>query len=200
MARKPERIWHLMEREKKTGKVVHERPLVRGLYRVGCFHKDDVKKHFHNISKRRFDLMVKGGFIKKTGNYYILGDEGKKYCENKMDMKYKYKFKEENIKHNAKLSKVYLSIPEKQRETWKTETQKRYELTNTPGYKDMYYDSKFENSPRKNFIIDATIYSKELQQEIAVEVLTSQYSADDVSQKQETGDRFFNGHIYYYYY
>jgi hypothetical protein len=188
MGRKKETVYHLKEKNSD------ERNLVRGLYRVGVVHEEDIRKHFSRISHKRFRGMVNSGFIYKTGKYYVLGDEGKKYCENKLGMRYKFKHRPEHIKHNAKLSKFYLSLNKKQRETWKTETEKRMELSQKKEYHDLYHNPLFKNS-RKNFIPDATYYAESLGREVMVEAITKHYSKEDIDMKMKTAECFFSGEV-----
>lgn len=187
--RKKEAVTHLME---GTG----ERPLVRALYRVGVVSEHDARKHFDKISDRRFEGMIKSGFMRKEGRYLYLSKKGKKYCEDKMDMKYQYSSRREHIKHDLKLSKIYLKLSPKQRETWKTETQIRHELSSRPEYLDMINDPKYKQLERNTFTPDAVVYSETLCQEIALESITEFYTEDDISMKNETANRFYGGKIY----
>lgn len=189
MARKKEAVIHLME---GSG----ERPLVRALYRVGVVSVQDARKHFNGISDKRFQGMIKSGFIKKEGRYLYLTKKGKKYCEDKMNMKYQYNTRREHIKHDLKLSKIYLSLSPKQRETWKTETQIRYELSSRREYLEMINDPKYQYLNRNTFTPDAVVYSENLGQEIALEAITNYYTEDDIAMKRETANRFYGGKIY----
>ncbi|ART74846.1 hypothetical protein B4U37_01735 [Sutcliffiella horikoshii] len=196
MARKPKVITHLMNNG--------ERQLCKALWRTGVITEKDALKHFgvseerrgYGITDKRWNLMLKDGVLKKQGQYVFLGDKGDNYLRNKMGMTNKYNSKIEHIKHDLKLNKCYLEFSETQRETWKTETEIRSKLSSQQKYHDMYYDSRFDDSTRKNFIPDATYYSEELQQEVALEVVTSSYSDMDIAMKRETANRFYNGHFY----
>ncbi|MGD7052987.1 hypothetical protein [Sutcliffiella horikoshii] len=188
MARKPKVITHLMNNG--------ERQLCKALWRTGVITEKDARKHFSGISDQRWKLMLKDKVLKKKGQYIFLDEKGDNYLRNKMGMTNKYKTSMEHIKHDLKLNKCYLEFSETQRETWKTETEIRSEISSQPKYHDMYYDSKFDDSTRKNFIPDATYYSEELQQEVALEVVTSSYSDMDIAMKRETANRFYNGHFY----
>lgn len=192
MARKKQVVTHLMG--EKSGS--DERRLVEGLYRVGLFSERDVHKHFSRISENRFRGMIKSGFIEKKGRYIYLTRKGQKYCEDKMHMKYRYKTKVEQIKHDLKLSRVYLGLSKEQRETWKTETQIRYEISSRPEYHELMHDPKYKDLDRKNFTPDATIYSESEGREIVVEVITSFYSPLDIEMKEEIANRFYGGQIY----
>lgn len=192
MARKKQAVTHLMG--EKSGS--DERNLVAGLYRVGVFSEKDARKHFSRISENRFAGMIKSGFIEKKGRYIYLTGKGQKYCEDKMDMKYRYKSRVEQIKHDLKLGKVYLGLSKGQRETWKTETQIRYEISSRPEYIELMHDPKYKDLDRKNFTPDATIYSESEGCEIVVEVITNYYSPLDIEMKEEIADRFYGGQIY----
>jgi hypothetical protein len=188
MGDKKNTVYHLKEKDSD------ERSLVKACFRVGVVHEQDIQKHFSRISVKRFRGMINSGFIKKSGKYYKLGEEGKNYCENKLNMKYKYKHRPEQIKHDAKLSKFYLSLSQDQRETWKTETQKRVELSQKKEYLDMYHDPRFKDLNKK-FIPDGTYISQFLGREVMVEVVTKHYSREDIEMKKETGERFFKGNM-----
>jgi hypothetical protein len=187
MARKKERIYHM-----KSG----EQEICKALYRTGAMSIEDARKHF-DVSDKRFNLMLRDKYIEKVGRYLYLDEEGKKYLENKLGMKYQYRANKTHIKHDLKLNKIYLKLPQKQRDTWKTETQLRHELTTKTPYKKMYNDPKFKTTNnRKNFIPDAVVYSEALGQEIVLEAYTSSYSDMDKLMKFETAARFYNGKIY----
>lgn len=177
-----------------------ERQIMQAVYKTGMMRIEDARKHFE-VSDRRFRRMYKEGWIKKDGNLIRLDTKGQKYAEQKMGLDNPYRSKPSQWKHDLKLNQVYLSRSPSERNSWKTETKMKDEILKDANMKNRYFDlqskekwkSSWTDYDRKNFVPDGAYYSETEGCYVVVEVVTVNYSQQDLEQKQAFVQEFYNG-------
>ena len=189
-------------RSKKQGpkKIVHvkttEQNAMKMLWRTGVATKRQLEEHFA-LKGQRLSNFEYSGFFKFNNDLVVLSDRGIRYCEENLQMKHRYYTAGTKYTHDIKQTEAYLRLPERIRETWKTEGELRSLAENSPIYdkfKDHIentYGGRFKPTP------DAAVYSERDGGYVAFECVTDNYTHKDVQMKHEFARTFLKG-IYTY--
>lgn len=187
---------------KKQGpkKIVHvkttEQNAIKMLWRTGVATKRQLEEHF-NLKGQRLENFQYSDFLKFNNDVVMLSDKGIKYCEENLNMSYRYYTSGTKYTHDLKQTEGYLRLPEHLRDTWKTEGELRAEAESSPLFEKFRddivekYGGRFKPTP------DAAIYSERDGGYVAYECVTDNYTSKDVQMKHEFAQTFLNG-IYTY--
>ncbi len=174
-----------------------ERDLLRCVTNTGAICKEDIKTYFPNVSERRLDLMVRNSFLKKVGDVYRQGEAGLQYAKLKMGMEFHYKSKGTTITHDLRLCRTYLTFNRDEWMTWKPEGRVSRDIFRDPElrrrHNDMVNDKKWANARKLNFTVDAVVTVGGV--EVCIEVVTDNYSKQDIAQKTEFAREFYGGRM-----
>lgn len=154
------------------------------------------KQHLNNhIKDSRIQSYERAGWLKKetivsnqnikTTAYKLTG-EGKKVLEKNFGVKHHYK--EQSVSHDLKIADKYFSLSDKERETWKTETEIRHlfnekieeiKQNEYNRYEEILADMKegLYSMPDCSFTLETGV-------EIYFEVITSSYGQVELEAKE----------------
>lgn len=187
-------------RTKKPKKIVHvkttEQNAMKMLWRTGVATKRQLEEHFQLKGQRLLNFEY-SDFIKINNDIVVLSDRGIRYCEENLNMQYRYYSAGTKYTHDLKQTQAYLQLPEHIRETWKTEAELRAKIENSPYYDEFKeriestYGGRYKPTP------DAAIYSERDGGYVAFECVTDNYTHKDVQMKREFAHTFLKG-IYTY--
>lgn len=145
------------------------------------------------IAKNRIDnylkekLIVKNTHVDNKNNSitaYKLTSKGKEVLTKNFGVTNHYSAR--SINHDIKLSNRYFTLSEKEKESWKTEHDIRDLFNKKLDYiKENNYDRYQEILNQKISMLDCC-YTTEMGQEIYFEVITINYSAEDIQAKEYT--------------
>ena len=161
--------------------------------KCGYCTKDHLKNY---VTDRRIGSYLKTGLITKetivsnqnvktTG--YKLTSDGKKLLEKQYGITNHYKA--QSVYHDTKLADRYFSLTEKERESWRTETELRQELYNKleemrEQDANRYYE-KLEELREGQISIPDCAYTTEQGVEVIYEVVTTNYGAEELEAKSQ---------------
>lgn len=156
------------------------------------------KQHLNNyIKDSRIQSYERAGWLKKetivsnqnikTTAYKLTG-EGKKVLEKNFGVKHHYK--EQSINHDLKIADKYFSLSEKERETWRTETEIRHlfneKLEEIKRNEYDRYEKILEDMRAGLYSMPDCSYTLETEIEVYFEATTSNYSQADYEAKERT--------------
>lgn len=171
LALKSHRTFNIIEQSQKD--------VCRALGSVGILEKSLAIKSFGD--KNLKELLEKD-MIKTFNSYdngkinkiYHLTEKGKKYTRKHLVYGSLYKWNKLQVKHDRKLSEIYLSLSRAEKKSWRNESQIR----------------KYSNNKVRG--IDGS-YTAEDGRAIAVEVVTTSYSTKTLQEKVEVMKEHFQG-------
>lgn len=187
-------------KSKKPKKIVHvkttEQNALKMLWRTGVATKRQLEEHFQ-LKGQRLSNFEYSDFIKINNDIVVLSNRGVQYCEENLNLKYRYYTAGTKYTHDLKQTEAYLRLPEHIRETWKTEAELRAEAESSPLYDE--FKEQIESAYRGRFkpTPDAAIYSEKAGGYVAFECVTDNYTHKDIKMKQEFAQTFLKG-IYTY--
>lgn len=155
--------------------------LLKLIGRTG-FYVDKDEPSF-KISKYTLNSCINKGLIMKAPNHliftkilktYRLTEVGKEFIKFKF-LIHPYRTKLNHIEHDYLLNKVYLSLSNKEKDTWMTETELGVRYVNTSVIDGMYTNLNNEK--------------------VGVEIITSNYSEEDIRLKTQFLERFCDKRI-----
>ena len=157
-----------------------QREILRALGNIGVMRVNDTSRVFgyDNLSNlEKLKLINRSSFITagKCENIIILSNKGKDYARRVLAMSDSlYKRSSYQVKHDLKLSCVYLGLKREERETW----------MNDAAVKDWLDNRNITTSPIDGAYLDT---NGEL---VGVEVITVSYSKKAIISKQSTLSHF----------
>lgn len=156
-------------------------------------------EHFQKcgVSEKRVRNYEKDGLIdrvqmrdpatKSIVNVWKLTEKGKDFYDLKEEKEH-YHYHSTSATHDVGLSDKYFSLTDKEQETWKTETEIRYEFKQK--IEDLRVQGQYQQADRYEVLFDQrkistpdAVYTSENGVEIAFEVVTSSYGQVEIAAK-----------------
>ena len=168
--------------------------MLKAFARVGYLNADMIKRQLC-IADRRVINFAKDKFIEKCSyfekdtkiseNIYRLTDKGQKFIERELGIKWFYR--SSSAAHDLALASKYLSLSDKERDTWKTEAEIRDIFKET--LDSMIDNERFEEIEKmlaEHQISPTDAYYISNQGEsMGVEIVTSSYGNSEIQAKSE---------------
>jgi hypothetical protein len=198
MATKKKAVYEYKKKRPKA--IVHvktkEQEAFKCLWRTGVITKNQLQQYF-DLKGQRLLNMEHSGFLEIKNDIVVLSNKGIQYCQENLQMKYRYYSSGTKYNHDLKQTQAYLNLPKYIQDTWKTEGELRAEAEASPLFERFRDDIQETFGGRFKPTPDAAIYSEKAGGYVAFECVTKNYTEQDVQMKHAFANTFLNGIITY---